>query len=97
MKSLHKLKTKKTNRKSEYKQDLPKPFQGIFIILITHYRTLTIHNVFFEQNKMAKGGIRNTATGDSIDVSCFYSHIGPSWIQFSSVIVQTLFMHASFV
>ena len=24
---------------------------------------------------MAEGGIRNTATGDSVDVSCFYSHI----------------------
>ena len=46
---------------------------------------------------MAEGGIRNIATGDSVDVSCFYSHIGPSWKIFSSVIVQTLLVHASFV
>ena len=46
----------------------------------TRYRTLTIYNVFFEQNKMAEGGIRNTNTGYSVGVSCFYSHKGPSWI-----------------
>ena len=44
------------------------------------YRTLTIYNVFFEQNKMAEEGIRNTTTGDSVGVSCFYSNKGPSRI-----------------
>ena len=44
------------------------------------YRTLTIYNVFFEQNKKAEGGLRNTTTGDSVCVSCFYSHKGTSWI-----------------
>ena len=63
----------------------------------SRYRILTINNVFFERNKIAEGGIRNTATGDSVDVSCFYSHIEPCWIQFSSVIVQALLVHASFV
>ena len=46
----------------------------------TRYRTLTIYNVFFEQNKMAEGGIRNTTPGDSVGVSCVYPHKGPSWI-----------------
>ena len=65
--------------------------------LLTRYRTLTIYNEFFEQNKMAEGGIRNYPTGDTVDVSCFYSHIGPSGIHFSSVIVQTLLVHARFI
>ena len=56
----------------------------------SRYRTPTIYNVFFDKNQMAEGGIRNDATGDSVDVSCFYSHIRPSWIPFGSVIVQTL-------
>ena len=46
----------------------------------TRDRTLTIYNVFFEQNKMAEVDIRNTTAGDSVGVSCFYSHKGPSWI-----------------
>ena len=46
------------------------------------YRTMTIYNVFFEQNKMAEGGIRNTLTGDYVGVSSFYSHKEPSWIHF---------------
>ena len=43
---------------------------------IARYRTLNIYNAFSEQNEMAEGGIRNTATsfGYSVDVSCFYSH-----------------------
>ena len=45
---------------------------------LSRYRTLTIYNVFFEQNKMAEEGIRNTTTGDSVGVSCFYSNKGPS-------------------
>ena len=40
----------------------------------SRYRSLTINNVFFEQNKMAEEGIRNTTTGVSVGVSCFYSH-----------------------
>ena len=44
---------------------------------------------------MAEGGLRNTATGDYVDIRCFCSHIGPSWIHFSSVIVQALLVHAS--
>ena len=47
---------------------------------LSRYRNLTIYNVFFEQNKMAEGGIRNTNTEHSVGVSCFYSHKGPSWI-----------------
>ena len=46
---------------------------------------------------MAEGGIRNTPTGDSDEISWFYSHIGPSWIHFSSVILQAFKVHASFV
>ena len=48
------------------------------ILPCTRYRTLTIYNVLFEQNKMADGGIRNSTTGVSVGVSCFYSHNGPS-------------------
>ena len=33
----------------------------------SRYRALTIYNVFFEQNKMAEGDTRNTATGDFVD------------------------------
>ena len=33
----------------------------------SRYRTLAIYNVFFEQNKMAEGDTRNTATEDSVD------------------------------
>ena len=52
----------------------------IMTLALSRYRTLTIYNVFFEQNKMAEGGIRNTTTKDSVGVSCFYSHKGPSKI-----------------
>ena len=48
------------------------------LINSSRYRTLTIYNVFFEQNKMAEEGIRNGTTGDSVGVSCFYSNKGPS-------------------
>ena len=51
-----------------------------FFQAVSRYRTLTIYNVFFEQNKMAEGGIRNATTGDSVGVSCVYPHKGPSWI-----------------
>ena len=33
--------------------------------------------MFLAQNKMAEGGTR-TESGDSVDVSCFSSQIGPS-------------------
>ena len=65
------------------------PFKGpsafkiacrILLFPYTRFRTLTIYNVFFEQNKMAEGGIRNTTTGHSVGVTCFYSHKGPSWV-----------------
>ena len=36
----------------------------------------------FRGKQNGGGGIRNTATGDSVDVSCFYFHMGPSWIHF---------------
>ena len=47
----------------------------ILDMVFTRYRTLTICNVFFEQNKMATGGTRSVTTGDSVDVSCFSSDI----------------------
>ena len=52
------------------------PSKPIFSVVklsntITRYRTLTIYNVFFEQNKKAEGCIRNTPTGDSVGVNCF--------------------------
>ena len=59
---------------------LLKTYKLHFSRLFSRYRTLTIYNVLFEQNKMAEVGIRNTTTGDSVGVSCFYSHKGPSWI-----------------
>ena len=55
---------------------------------------------------MAYGSRRNTNTGDYVDVSCFYSQVGPSGIylfiqiieyMFSAVIVQTLLVHAILV
>ena len=46
---------------------------------------------------MAEGDTRNNNIGYSVDASCFYSHIGPSRMQFSSIIVQTLLVHVLFV
>ena len=34
----------------------------------------------FRANKMANARITNVDTGDSTDVSCIYSHVGPSGI-----------------
>ena len=57
----------------------------------SRYRTPTICNVFLE-NKMAYGSIKHTDTRDSVDASCFYSHIGPSFsvkVQFRSNTLYT--------
>ena len=43
----------------------------------SRYRTLTIYNLFCEQNKMAEMFTRNKDTGDYVDASDLFS-LGPS-------------------
>ena len=44
-----------------------------FEYIYTRYRTLTIYNVFFEQNNVAEMDTRNKDTVDYVDASDFYS------------------------